>query len=449
MVLQVYAGGTRTLHYRVKSSRPEVYNIVTDVFNNQLSAPKWEELPAGLGLGLTWNLLWTWSKPRINMSHLLIWQRVNHFPDSKQLTRKDLLKKNLQRYTNMGTKAAESFEIMPLTFILPHEYNQFANSFLELESHKDANKEQNIWIMKPVGLSRGRGISLVGDLHSLAYSQSSVIQRYVERPLCLAEYKFDLRLYVLVTSFRPLESFIYSEGFARLSTQPYSTDPADLQNKFIHLTNSSIQKMNTEELRKDNPLNSESAAVGGSKISLLGSHGLWERLTTHGVDIKQLWQSICQLVLKSLIAVDDRIQPQPCCFEVFGYDVLIDSQLRPWLLEVNASPSLARENNLDARVKEAMVRDTILLVDPLPFDRKALAQVLRRRLSSFNAKSRGFIRGDQELERDLEAILGSVRPRSVGEMPKHLGGFERLSPGTAAYAHCLKLKAKLVKPQNS
>ena len=69
----VYDGGTKSLHYRVKSSRPEVYNIVTDVLNNDLTG--WNELPSGLGLGMSWNLLWTWSKPRVNLNHLLIWQK--------------------------------------------------------------------------------------------------------------------------------------------------------------------------------------------------------------------------------------------------------------------------------------------------------------------------------------------------------------------------------------
>jgi hypothetical protein len=56
-VLQVYLGGSRVLHYRVTStSRPEVQNIVSDVFLNHLQ--EWEELPQGLGLGLSWNLLW-------------------------------------------------------------------------------------------------------------------------------------------------------------------------------------------------------------------------------------------------------------------------------------------------------------------------------------------------------------------------------------------------------
>jgi len=47
------------------------------------------------------------------------------------------------------------------------------------------------------------------------------VQRYIERPLLLDGYKFDLRLYVCVTSMNPLEAFIYREGFTRLSTEPY------------------------------------------------------------------------------------------------------------------------------------------------------------------------------------------------------------------------------------
>jgi len=73
------------------------------------------------------NFLWTWSRPKLNVNHLLVWQKVNHYFDSKQLTRKDLLKRNLQRFTDMKNKAAAYFEIMPQTFILPQEYVSISN----------------------------------------------------------------------------------------------------------------------------------------------------------------------------------------------------------------------------------------------------------------------------------------------------------------------------------
>ena len=53
-----------------------------------------------------------------------------------------------------------------------------------------------------------------------------------------------MRIYVLVTSVNPLEIFLYKDGFGRFSTIPYSLDPTDKNNKYIHLTNVSIQKYN-------------------------------------------------------------------------------------------------------------------------------------------------------------------------------------------------------------
>ena len=452
--------GARSKYYRVNSSRSEVYSIVTDALTTQPCFAEWEELPAGLGLGATWNLLWTWSKPRLSLPTMLVWQRVNHFHDSKQLTRKDLLKKNLQRYTGMGGRAAGAFEIMPQTFLLPQEYIHFVQAFQEIEARRLEAGVQNYWIMKPVGMSRGRGISLVRDVASLAYSQTSVIQRYVERPLCLDGYKFDLRLYVLVTSFRPLEAFIYTEGFARVSTARYSLDGADMANRFIHLTNSSIQKQNTAGPSKDNPLRNpaggdgaEAAARGGngggSKLTLQGPNGLWARLRLVGIDPDQVWSDIQLCVLKSLVVVDEKMTFQPCSFELFGYDVLIDSDLRPWLLEVNASPSLARENAVDHEIKNALIRDTITLVDPPAYDRAQAAKIFRRRSAELAKGGGGGAGGggrqnDPDLQADLQAIL-LERPRAYAEDPRTPGLYERLCPNTRVYEKAIKLKSKIFK----
>lgn len=55
----VYKGGSRCLHYRVKSPRIEVSNIIKDVFEtNENLKDSWVELPTGLGLGVSWNILW-------------------------------------------------------------------------------------------------------------------------------------------------------------------------------------------------------------------------------------------------------------------------------------------------------------------------------------------------------------------------------------------------------
>lgn len=73
--------------------------------------------------------------------------------------------------------------------------------------------------------------------------EAYVISRYIENPLLVGGKKFDLRLYVLVTSYRPLKAYQYVHGFARFCGSKYTNDIDDIDNPFIHLTNVAIQKV--------------------------------------------------------------------------------------------------------------------------------------------------------------------------------------------------------------
>jgi hypothetical protein len=77
------------------------------------------------------NLLWTWSNPHVNYRNLLVWQQVNHFTCSRELTRKDRLKANIQRFVRLGGAIAKEWDIMPQTFILPHEFTSLVTAFNE------------------------------------------------------------------------------------------------------------------------------------------------------------------------------------------------------------------------------------------------------------------------------------------------------------------------------
>jgi len=63
------------------------------------------------------------------------------------------------------------------------------------------------------------------------------------------------------------------------------------------------------------------------------------------------------------------IPQNPNCFELFGYDIFIDSNLRCWLLEVNSSPSLEKEFILDEVIKQQLVDDIVEVVHPINYDR--------------------------------------------------------------------------------
>lgn len=163
------------------------------------------------------------------MKKVLVFQKINHFSNIKRkilphqdIGRKDNLKRSLERLMSMNTANQRFFNILPESYNIPRDYSAFATASVtmrEQEPHKD-----QVWIVKPAALSRGRGIYLIKSYLDLSYSESVVVQRYVTNPLLLDGYKFDLRIYVLVTSFQPLEVFLYKEGFARFASEKFTLD---------------------------------------------------------------------------------------------------------------------------------------------------------------------------------------------------------------------------------
>jgi hypothetical protein len=73
----------------------------------------------------------------------------------------------------------------------------------------------NMWIVKPTASSRGRGIYLVEDISEIPMDEHCVVSRYITNPLLINGYKFDLRIYVLISSYVQLRIYVYKEGKKR------------------------------------------------------------------------------------------------------------------------------------------------------------------------------------------------------------------------------------------
>ncbi|XP_072424073.1 tubulin polyglutamylase TTLL5 isoform X2 [Chiloscyllium punctatum] len=403
------------------------------------------------------NLMWTGShlKPYVLRS-LLEFQKVNHFPRSYELTRKDRLYKNIQRMQQ--TFGFRHFNIVPQAYILPAEYQELWTAH---------TKDKGAWIVKPVASSRGRGVYLVTNPNQITTDESILVSRYIRSPLLIDDFKFDVRLYVLVTSYDPLVVYLYEEGLTRFATVKYDRATKNIKNQFMHLTNYSINKKSQDYVSCDDP----DVEDYGNKWSM---SAMLRYLKQEGMDTVALMAQIEDLIIKALIAAELHIASaskmfvphRGNCFELYGFDVLIDSNLKPWLLEVNLSPSLACDAPLDLKIKASLLSDMFTLVgfvcqNPIvrqgrpvksscdlgarPKSHRALHQ--QRSMSANDSEVKGKTssgkerplgaQGSSNLQLSMEEI--KVVRRTMEENERK-GGFIRIFPTANTWEHYGKKK---------
>lgn len=114
-----------------------------------------------------------------------------------------------------------------------------------------------MYILKPVASSCGRGIKVIGKKTKIARKDGYLASKYVAKPHLINGYKYDLRVYVLVTSYDPLRVYVYNDGLVRFATEKYTLNPNDLKKRFIHLTNFSVNKRSENFKQNKNDGNSE------------------------------------------------------------------------------------------------------------------------------------------------------------------------------------------------
>ncbi len=220
-----------------------------------------------------------------------------------------------------------------------------------------------------------------------------------------------MRIYVVVTCFEPLKAYLFPEGLVRLATQPYSTAKGSLKKRFIHLTNFSINKK-ADNYKKNLGPGAESASTAqDTEENEMSSKWSMEQLRQEyaklGIDYEELFKKIKLLCVKTLMSVEPQIttamrtaKSRSQCFEIYGFDVMIDHKLRPWLLEVNVAPSLSSSSPYDKQVKTRLLCDTLHLLGFNIFDRKRVEDEKkkenRHRLLGFEPAKKGSRVIDEE-----------------------------------------------------
>ncbi|XP_026151395.1 tubulin monoglutamylase TTLL4 isoform X2 [Mastacembelus armatus] len=279
-------------------------------------------------------------------------QKLNHFPGTFQIGRKDRLWRNLSKMQLRFGK--QEFNFFPRTFVLPQDIKLLRKAW------EDGGSRQK-WIIKPPASARGIGIQVIHKWGQMPRKRPLLVQKYLHKPYLISGNKFDLRIYVYVTSYDPLRIYIFSDGLVRFASCKYSSSIKTLSNKFMHLTNYSVNKKNSEY-----QTNSDDKACQGHKWAL---KALWQYLGSKGINTTLIWEKIKDIIIKTVIASDPyvnnlmkmHVRSPYSCHELFGFDIMLDENLKPWILEVNISPSLHSNTALDASIKGQMIRDLLNL----------------------------------------------------------------------------------------
>lgn len=267
--------------------------------------------------------------------------RVNRLGCRCSLTHKHELQRTL--------RAAGTTALAPETYILPAEQEDLEKAMAHAQGR---------WVVKPLRSGCGAGISFTTSPLHVA-KEPCVVCAYVEDPLVLpfplipsahgnTEYfKVDLRIYVLVTCLDPVEAYIHEQGLVRYAAAPYSSNESTLSDCRIHLTY--IRAHDKGLYARTRHRNCKLAELREYIRSTRGEEA----------DLR-MWNELRIAVWKTLQSAPAVPQPRLSCprkglldFEFFGFDVLLDDQLRPWILEVNSQPNLSSSGREGGKCYEA------------------------------------------------------------------------------------------------
>ena len=410
-----------TSNFHIKSDSKYIYYYLVLPGNNAkliedciLTRKNWEQLPQD-SKECRCNLLFTPLSGEIDYllhKNIYLTHVVNHFENHSELSNKKNLFINLLRYCELHNK--NLFQFFPLTIILSltqknleSQLEGFKKFYTDLpnltDNDENSNKLEknysdyfsvnlskqvgsrqkilipkthykgyNIWLIKRANFNRGRQIHIMSNVGKLINEIKKIknetnlhyllLQKYIEDPLLYNLKKFDIRIWVLFTyMFRDekYEFYVFKEGHLKSCSENFNIVSNNL---YVHLTNYSVQKYN-ENFSKDDI---------GNEISYEKFQNFLNQKSKKVNFKEDILTNIIHIIEITVNATKNKINimDRKNCFEIFGYDFILDKDYNPFLLEINTNPGFEESSPLIKMLVPRMIDDAFRLTIDKLFERK-------------------------------------------------------------------------------
>jgi len=186
-----------------------------------------------------------------------------------------------------------------------------------------------------------------------------IIQKYIEKPLLIWKRKFDIRVWILIN--QDHELYFFKEGYLRTSSSEFEIDLQNIDNVFVHLTNNAVQKFS----------DSYGQFEDGNQLSYKRFQEYIDKnYAEANISVaNDIVPQMKEQVIKSIHSVRRSLDPhkRKHCFELFGYDFILDEDFNVWLIEVNTNPCIEESSDLLKRYIPRMLEDMLKLTIDLAF----------------------------------------------------------------------------------
>ena len=317
---------------------------------------------------------------------------LSHHTCEEQIENFKILFKDIDKYT---PKSEIIFSKLFIALL-----NRKIGSSQTINIPKTFNSGKNMWIIKPVNLNRGRCIKVLNNLNSILKEmkliqtfrkiniienknhktyikknsetinskynspeknknnnsngikcENIILQKYLEKPLLYQGRKFDIRIWVMIITNRENEIFIFKEGHLKATSLKYNPDSNDL---FVHLTNYSVQKYHSNfseiEIGNEIPFDDFQYELDRNHSKKNFKKDIYPKI----VRIVRLTGGAAKLGKMNFMKFRN-------CFEIFGYDFILDENYMPYLLEINSNPGLEFSSPLIKQLLPRMIDDAFKL----------------------------------------------------------------------------------------